>query len=204
MIPPPRDEPMSDPDPSAALMLMRQAQAGDEHAFTGLVHAFAGRLFRFLTATGLSATDADDLVQETFIRVHRHLDRYDARWSVSTWFFTIANRLALNHRRDRRVLRPLEEVGTLAGAEVDQAVDDGLWEVARAVLSLRDFQVLWLRYGEDRSVEELAAVLGVQPGNAKVILHRARNRLQEHLPSICRPLAVSATVASDLPLPATE
>lgn len=183
--------------------LMRQAQAGDEHAFTGLVQEFTGRLFRFLAATGLPAADADDLVQETFIRVHRHLGRYDARWSVSTWLYTIAHRLALNHRRDRRSLRPLEDVAeAAAAADGGTEEDDGIWDLARSVLSPRDFQVLWLRYGEDRSIEELAAILGVQPGNAKVVLHRARNRLAEHLPATVRPVAMAT--GSRVPVPGVE
>ncbi len=151
--------------------------------------------------------DADDLVQETFIRAHRNLARYDARWSVSTWFYTIAHRLALNHRRDRRNLRPLEGIEVAVAGTPGMAEDDGdgVWATARAVLSPRDFQVLWLRYGEDRSIEELAAILGVQPGNAKVVLHRARNRLAEHLePGACRAEPATASGIDDLPIPEME
>lgn len=180
--------------------LMRRAQAGDEQAFAGLVASFAERLFRFLTGSGLPAVDADDLVQETFIRAHRSLARYDDRWSVSTWLYTIAHRLALNHRRDRRVLRPLEGVETITAGPAgdDEEGDDGIWALARLVLSPRDAQVLWLRYGEDRSIEDIAAVLGVQPGNAKVVLHRARNRLAEHLPADTRRPAAQAVGATPI------
>jgi RNA polymerase sigma-70 factor (ECF subfamily) len=171
---------VSDEDRAAMLA----AQAGDGDAFARVVDRYAERLFRYLRVVGCVAADADDLVQETFMRAWRYRERFDPRYAVSTWLFTIAQRLAASHRHRRgRAAQPLGETDP-AAAEPPPDGDplaDGLWAKARAELAERDFRALWLRYAEDLEVSEIAEVLGISAGNAKVVLHRARARLAERL-----------------------
>src|SRR4051812_21472658 len=141
-------------DGSRALLVA--ARAGDREAFAELVRRFADRLLRFLVGRGVEREDARDLVQETFLRAWAALDRFDDRYAVSTWLFTIAYRLALNLRA-RQARRSHVAIGEAAiAAPAAQAVDDappgGLWATARGLLGERDYQALWLYYAEDQDM----------------------------------------------------
>ena len=81
--------------------LARKAGEGSSACFSALVSRFAGRLFHYLQHKVGSAHDAEDLVQETFLRVLRHIDRYDPTRPFAPWLFTIATRLAISHHRGR-------------------------------------------------------------------------------------------------------
>jgi RNA polymerase sigma-70 factor (ECF subfamily) len=167
---------------AAAATAAAAARDGDESAFAALVHRFAPRLHRYLAAMGLPGADAEDLVQEAFLRAWRHLGDYDPRWAFSTWLWTIARRLALNHLARRRPA-PLEgsEPEAPAGASGEPGAVQDLWNLARARLPERQCTALWLRYGEERPLEEVAAILSVSPINARVLVHRARQRLAQAL-----------------------
>jgi RNA polymerase sigma-70 factor (ECF subfamily) len=152
------------------------ARNGDHAAFAVLVQRFSGPLHRYLTAMGLGGADAEDVLQETFLRGWNHLPRYDATYAFSTWIYTIARRLALNHltRQKPRASLAAAEGAVAAGSAMPE---DGLWAKARDLLSERDFSALWLRYGEDRDLSDIARILGITAINARVTLHRARGRL---------------------------
>jgi len=168
--------------------LMAAAQGGDAQAFAALVRTHVPRLHRYLVATGVSHHDADDLVQDAFLRVHRNLDRYDPRYAFTTWLYTIAHRLRLNWTSRKRVHAALDSVPephrvdapTVSGEESEL---DGTWLVARQILSPRHFQLLWLRYGEDLELEAIASICTCTTLNVRVSLHRARTKLEYHLRS---------------------
>lgn len=174
------------PAPTADAALMRAARGGDERAFADLVRRHAGPLHRYLVATGLPAHDADDVVQESFIRAHRALAAFDERWAVSTWLYTIAHRLRINRQTRARRHPPLEAVPEPHAApdsarEPGRGDDAPVWELARRVLTERQAHALWLRYGEALEPREIGRVLGTSALNARVILHRARAALARHL-----------------------
>ncbi|MDA3963541.1 MAG: RNA polymerase sigma factor [Planctomycetota bacterium] len=155
---------------------------GDALAFDALVRAFADRLLRFLMAGGLRHSDAEDVVQETFIRAYHNLERYDSRYAFSTWLFTIAHRLRCNHhRRQRRYVTMGENQDLRTAPETEHHEIGALWAKARELLPERQYQALWLRFGEDLELDEVAEVLGVSSGNARVLVHRARSKLAERL-----------------------
>src|SRR5215207_7532544 len=74
---------------------------GEERAFQELVERYQTRLLNFVYRTIGDREKAEDLVQEVFIRVHRHLDRFDPAKKFSTWVYTIASNLAKNELRNR-------------------------------------------------------------------------------------------------------
>src|SRR2546430_15314929 len=74
---------------------------GEERAFTELVERYQTRLLNFIYRTIGDRDRAEDLVQEVFIRVHRHLHRFDRSKKFSTWAYTIASNLAKNELRNR-------------------------------------------------------------------------------------------------------
>jgi len=161
--------------------LVREALDGDGEAIADLVRRHAGRLHRYFVVAGTRDHDAEDLVQETFIKVHRHLARYDERYSFTTWLYTIGRRTRANFLRALRPATVLEDdmVGDQhhPGARLEAEEDHGIWGRARRVLTARQFEALWLFYGEERSVRDCAAILGIGENNCKVTLHRARKTL---------------------------
>lgn len=166
---------------------------GDERAFGELVDRYDTRLVNFVYRTVGDRERAQDLVQETFIRVYRHLHRFDQSKKFSTWIYTIASNLAKNELRNRSrnplVLfqtikknwdadhRPLEwEDETLKPDDlfrkrhlkevVDKAVQE-LPEHHRIVFVLREL--------EGRTYEEIAEITETNLGTVKSRLNRARN-----------------------------
>ena len=164
--------------------LLSEARKGSSHAFAGLIQLYSARLFHFLLSTGLGRQDAEDILQDTLLKAYQNLDRYDSKYSFSTWLFTIGRRLAINHLRDRKKTTPLTVLAT-AGAP-----DDGretreeaasVWRCAAQVLNEQQYSVLWMRYGEDRPFSQIAEQMGLSEQNVRVILHRARTHLSEQL-----------------------
>jgi RNA polymerase sigma-70 factor (ECF subfamily) len=157
--------------------LLARIQAGDDQAFTRLVEAWAPRLHRWLVSTGCGHHDAEDVVQETFLRVHRHAEAYQPRWEPSTWLFTIAHRIRLDLPRRRP-----EPVADRPAPDAEPAMaDPGLWNHVRRLLGPDDHHLLWLRYGEDLAPGAIARILGITGLACRVRLHRARSRLRAAL-----------------------
>ncbi len=169
--------------PSSDEELARRAQGGCRDSFEELVRRFQVPLLQFLRRWA-SREDAEDLVQDTFVRAYQNLRRYRPSRRFSTWLFTIARRLSINQQRRRRPRangRALEvaedealEPGTLA-AEQDNR--QHLWSRAAEVLTEPQMTATWLHYVEDMPVEQIARVLGRSQVAAKVTLFRARKKL---------------------------
>lgn len=160
-----------------------RAKQGCQASFAELVHRHAPRLQVFLRRKTRDHHKVDDLVQDTFIKAYRNLSRYDNSWKFSTWLFTIAARLAASRRRRREPRPRTLDLRIQAGA--DEAIDrqeqrEGLWgKVAELPDSQR--QALWLKYGEDLSVKDIATAMGKSQVCIKVLLYRARVGLAKRL-----------------------
>jgi RNA polymerase sigma-70 factor, ECF subfamily len=170
---------------------------GNKRAFGELVERYQNRLLNFIYRTTGDRERAEDLVQETFIRVYRHLHRFDQSKKFSTWIYTISSNLAKNELRNRSrnplVLfqtlmknrqadeRPLEwEDNTYRPddlfrkrhlkSQVDAAVDQ-LPEHHRTVFILREM--------EGKTYEEIAEMTHTNLGTVKSRLNRARNNFAQ-------------------------
>jgi RNA polymerase sigma-70 factor (ECF subfamily) len=167
--------------------LCRALQAvagGDGNAFAVVVVALAGRLQRFFGRLGVPYADAEDLVQETFVRMHRAAAAYNPRWPVATWAFTIGRRLAVDRLRRLKPHVSLDEASEVAATTAPP--DDrgeAIWALARRVLPARQYETLWLRYGEGSDLAGVARVMGISRVHARVLLHRGRSRLADELRS---------------------
>ena len=166
---------------------------GDERAFGELVKRYDGRLVNFVYRTVGDRERAQDLVQETFVRVYRHMQRFDQSKKFSTWIYTIAGNLAKNELRNRSrnplVLfqtirknweadhRPLEwEDSTFKPDDLYRKRN--LKEmVEKAVTELPEHHriVFVLRELEGKTYEEIADITGCNLGTVKSRLNRARN-----------------------------
>lgn len=166
--------------------LALQTQAGSQRSFEELISRYRHRLFYFLRPKIGSDTDTEDIVQETFMKAYRSIARYDNTWKFSTWLYTTAGRLAISYfrsQKNRPVPLELQEVPSGAGDDpLEQRIlteqSNNLWVLARS-LHRQQYQALWLRYVEEMTVKDIAAVLRKNPVTVRVMLHRARLRLTE-------------------------
>ena len=166
--------------------LAREARDGSLRSFEELARRYKRRLFVYLRPRLGSDEDAEDMVQDTFLKLYRNIGGYDPAYRFSTWLYTSASRLAIDAFRRRAAERVAKVAETdidvpdpSAGPESGSGAAE-IWEAARALGGDR-FRVLWLRYGEDLSVEEIAAVLGRTRLAVRVLLHRARTSLAGRL-----------------------
>ena len=166
--------------------------SGEERAFSELVERYQTRLLNFIYRTIGDRDRAEDLVQEVFIRVYRHLHRFDRSKKFSTWVYTIASNLAKNELRNRS-RNPLVLFQTMQGASDDEdrplqfedstsRPDDmyrkrhlrELVEDTVAKLPEHHRQVFVLRELEGKSYEEIAEITDCNLGTVKSRLNRAR------------------------------
>jgi RNA polymerase sigma-70 factor (ECF subfamily) len=167
---------------------------GEERAFGELVERYQTRLLNFIYRTIGDRERAEDLVQEVFIRVYRHIARFDRTKKFSTWIYTIASNLAKNELRNRS-RNPLVFFQTLKKSwqadedrplqfEDHSARPDDLYRkrhlralVEESVDQLPEHhrQVFVLRELEGKSYEEIAEIMGCNLGTVKSRLNRARN-----------------------------
>ena len=168
--------------------------AGERRAFETLVDRYQRRLLNFVYRTIGDRERAEDLVQEVFIRVHRHLHRFDQSKKFSTWIYTIASNLAKNELRNRS-RNPLvlfqtirkDQDGDQRPLQFEDAHSrpDDLFRkrhlrelVSWAVAQLPEHHriVFVLRELEGKTYEEIAEITDCNLGTVKSRLNRARNR----------------------------
>ncbi len=173
--------------------LTKRAKRGDERAFTMLYDRYRPALLRYLYSKIFDYQLAEDLVQETFIRIHRHLDRFRQSSKFSVWAFTIASNLAKNALRNRARRRRLvvfesengeredglsimDTIGS--GVDLERELDIKLfWEMIDKVvgqLSGHYREVFRLREIEGKTYDEMVADLDQKLGTIKSRLCRAR------------------------------
>ncbi len=165
--------------------LMERVQRDDEAAFEALFGRYRARLYGFLLRR-VGDAGADDLFQETWLRVVRSRARFDPRRKFSTWLFQIANNLARDRGRRRVVrARAREELVEQARStkpdarRTAQPIEDRM-HVAHRLEGLPDRlrEVLVLRYYQEMSEREIAEVVGIPQGTVKSRLHTAIRTLR--------------------------
>ncbi len=167
--------------------LMEQIQKGDMVSFNALVNRYKNRLHNVLVRMLDSQETAEDILQETFLRVHQHRNSFDFRFAVSTWIYTIALNLARNElRRRKRVqfLDILDYSNKLKAPE--EKVDNSpkfmaVLDKAVAKLPQKYRQAFILRDIDQLSYEEIAQILSVPLGTVKSRVNRARDMLRSML-----------------------
>jgi RNA polymerase sigma-70 factor, ECF subfamily len=167
--------------------LMQAVQRGDMVAFNSIVDRYKDRLMNVIGRMLSSTEEAEDVVQETFVRVYQHRQSFNFQHCFSTWIYTIALNLARNELRKRKRFKFLD-VNDMQGAESELAVEmklpsrisqsldaaiQNLPEKYRTAFMLRDIQ--------EMPYEEVAKVLNVPLGTVKSRVNRARMMLKEVL-----------------------
>jgi RNA polymerase sigma-70 factor (ECF subfamily) len=162
--------------------LLRHAAHGDSGAFHALIDRHAQRLYRVAVSLVGNASDAEDVLQETFIGAFRGLKGFEGRASVKTWLTRILVMQAAQFRRSRK--RKKTEAMPDDVQAASKSSEAGM-DIAAALadLSPEHRQVLVLREYEQMSYEEIAEVLDVPRGTVESRLYRARGELRERLKS---------------------
>lgn len=160
--------------------------AGRDRAFEELLRRYEGKVYRLCCALLRDRAQAEDAAQESLVRVWKALDRYDGRASLSSWIYAITRNRCLTALERRRSLDSLDALDDEAefGSAAAPEPADGRAEQLLALVELlpeRLRRVLMLYYYEERSVSEVALMLGCPEGTVKTMLFRARATLTEML-----------------------
>jgi RNA polymerase sigma-70 factor (ECF subfamily) len=162
--------------------LVRRAADGDLHAFETLYRSHAGRVHLLCKRLTGDAAQAEDCVQEAFVKAWKSLGAFDGRAKFSTWLHQIAVRVALDEKR-KQSRRPQAATMTVAEPTAGRSSDDLRVALERALHLLpeaaRHVVVLHDVYGYQH--EEIATMSGWSVGASRSQLHRARLLLRKAL-----------------------
>jgi RNA polymerase sigma-70 factor (ECF subfamily) len=181
--------------------VVEQARKGSEAAYRELLTRYERPVFSLIFRMVRDRETAEDLAQETFIKVLNNLDRYSPEFKFSSWLFKIANKLTIDHLRRRRVdtisIEGAPDAVTAESAKatsisVVSANESPLEElesrelgtaIERAIGKLRpEYRAcIMLRHVEDKSYEEIAEIVKLPLGTVKTYIHRARHELRAAL-----------------------
>jgi RNA polymerase sigma factor (sigma-70 family) len=175
-------EPIAD---ASAEELALRVQKGSQECFAELIHRYGGRLLIFMQHKTGNINDAEDLVQDTFIRAFSNIQKYRSTSRFSTWLYTIASRLAVSYHRKMKLHSDTEQPRTAGdnnplNAAAEKETGAALWSLA-GMLAPNQYQVLYLKYAEGMSIKEIAKVTGRSQISIKVLLFRARMNLAGQL-----------------------
>lgn len=163
-------------------------QQGDTHGLEELVLSYEGSLFRFCYYLCGNADGAEELFQDTWVRVLKNIHKYKVRGTFLGWLFTIAANLQRDkHRRYKRQQAITESSQHPPGALDDQVVNyEQRVLVRQALNTLDDIHRIPVTqyYFEDKSIENIAQLMGLPMGTVKTRLHRARKQLKKQLEAL--------------------
>lgn len=176
-------------------VLIGRFQQGDNYAFDLLVKRYKDPLINFIYRFLGSQTDAEDVLQETFLRLYKNKHYYKEIAKFSTWIYTIAGNLAKTELRKRK-RRTLFSINQFGGEDKDYDIPDNsnnpeqdtntqitdeIIQASIERLSAKFKEVIILRDIQGFSYEEIAEMLQVPLGTVKSRVNRARLKLQEDL-----------------------
>jgi RNA polymerase sigma-70 factor (ECF subfamily) len=173
-----------------------RARLGDNEAFRLLVEQHGRAVFRLAYRMTGNEEDAEDVVQETFLKAYRQIDRYEARCSFSTWLYRIASNCSLDLIRKRKTREHKRERGQdpgqdvlasipaatpgpdreLHSSQISERVNAALGE-----LSAQERTAFVLRHFEGLSIEEIGLALGTGTNATKHSIFRAVQKLRRRL-----------------------
>jgi len=178
--------------------LIERFQNGELYAFDLIVKRYKNQLLNFVYRFLGNAEEAEDLVQETFLRVYRNRKAYQKVAKFSTWIYTIAGNLAKTELRKRK-RRKFFSISDLGYNEKDYDISDEAYNPEKDVdgrmkeeiihkeideLSPKFREVILLRDVQQLSYEEISQIVNIPLGTVKSRVNRGRLKLQEKLKHI--------------------
>ena len=199
--------PQTGPDGAGDAELVRRARDRDEAAIRAIIRSNNRRLYRLARGILRNDSEAEDVVQETYVRAFTHLDSFRGGSSFGTWLGRIAINEALGRLRRRRAgvetsLEPellnaqiipfpvpaaSDPEKTMAQRQIQNVVEQAIDELPEP------FRIVFMtRVVEGMNVEETAEILGLKPETVKTRLHRARATLRENVEKKIGPVVMEA------------
>jgi RNA polymerase sigma-70 factor, ECF subfamily len=177
---------------------LSRVRSGDRDAFRALIDQHARAVFRLAYRMTGNETDAEDMVQETFLRAWRQIAKFDGRANFGTWLHRICANCTLDHlrsRKRRQELQPAYQAGeeqtdpvSLVATEAPSPERMAMSAQVSAILgpaldelSAMERAAFILRHYEGMGIEDISVALGVQPGAAKHSVFRAVQKLRRAL-----------------------
>ena len=165
--------------------LVALSRQGDSAAFETLLNRYRDGIYKlYLNRTGGKKDDADDLLQETFIKVYINLHRYNAAYTFGQWVYTIARNTFVDYIRRRQDGLPIDEhfAAPASSAPTPEERFINLQQRTQIEhylerLTPRYRQLIRMRFFEEYSYEEIAAKLSLPLGTVKTQIHRAREQM---------------------------
>jgi len=180
--------------------LVNSALNGDQKAYKALFEMYRQAIFHIAVKIVRNPEEANDLVQETFIRAFGSLKSYDCHYRFSTWIYKIAANCSIDFLRKRKIdSLSLDKPIPTKNGDVQMELPDYSYHPERdlrskeqsfgieaAIESLPEKyrEVIVLRHKEDKSYEEIASLLRVPVGTVKARIFRARELLKKKLKSL--------------------
>jgi RNA polymerase sigma factor (sigma-70 family) len=172
--------------------IISKVLSGDRQAFALLVDRYQRYVFTLTLRFLKTREDAEEVAQDVFIKVYRSLADFRGASKFSTWLYTIVNTTCITFLRKKKL-----ETHSLDNEKVFEAADSidsgmranlveqksrvAMVNKAIQLLNTDDAEVLTLFYKGEQTLDEIAAILAIEPNTAKVRLHRARTRLRDKM-----------------------
>lgn len=176
--------------------LVLAVREGDSEKYAQIIERYQGKLFVYVFRLVGNREEAEDLLQDVFIKTYRNLNSFDVERKFSSWIYRIAHNEAVNYIKRKSLKRfiPWESIVSikdkLESSTSSEEGADEKWlrketsqEVEKALLKLplKYRQVLTLRYYSDKSYEEISEILGRPVNTVGTLINRAKKKLAEEL-----------------------
>jgi RNA polymerase sigma-70 factor, ECF subfamily len=171
--------------PDSDETIFKRVQAGDREAFGVLVERYQRRAFAVAVRLMGNRAEAEDAVQQAFLRLFEGRAAYDSRWRLNTWFYRILANTCVDGLRRLRPTSPLDGLALSAADTPERALvrreQEALLNAGLAVVPIEARIALTLYYGEGRTYREIAAIRGITVNTVKTHLRRGRAALRKAL-----------------------
>ena len=165
---------------------------GEQNAYAELVNRYQAYVFTLVLRMIKSREDAEEVAQDVFVKAYRSLADFRGESKFSTWLYTIANTTSITFLRKKKLdVHSLDNANVFEVADskdsgfranlVEQKSRVNMVNVAIAMLSPDDAEIITLFYKAEQNLEEISRILRLETNTAKVRLHRARTRLKEKM-----------------------
>jgi len=166
------------------ILLFEKVQSRDSRAFDQLVRDYSPALYSFILGMISNVEDAQDILQDTFVKVWEKSHQFQGRSTVKTWIYRISINLSYSHlkRRQRWSFSVLEDVKALISGsdpvkETEQNYESELFEKSLVTLTPRQRAVVVARIYKDLPFADIADALGCSVNSAKVHFHEGKKRI---------------------------
>lgn len=160
--------------------LIKKAQQGATNCFSQLVASYQLRLYSYLLARCAHYQEADDVLQETFIKAYQYLNSYNPKWQFSTWLFTIARRTIAKYQTQNQQHQTINDEDWISNQNPYEIDRENIWQLIKKQLKPKSCDVLWFFYVEQYSIKEISQIMKQSESWVKTNLHRSKIKLSNN------------------------